>query len=225
MKKIVLFSLVLILTVAMVGCGKKKSEKSKEPKEEKKQVKVIDNEEKPSQNQKPDQKNPPDTEPVMLPSLPAQFTYSSGMGSWKTKVFLTSDGQFQGEFSDWEATSTPEYPEGKIVKCPFKGAFKDIEKISEYEYHMKLDYVEPSGVAGEEIVDGRLVETLVSVPYGFENGGDFILYLPGRATDDLNEEFLYWISVPNAWQDIPPTLTIYGLFSVQDQIGFYEEEQ
>ncbi|MCL2826259.1 MAG: hypothetical protein FWD72_02505, partial [Eggerthellaceae bacterium] len=62
-----------------------------------------------------------------------------------------------------------------------------------------------------------------STPYGFDDAGEFRLYLPGRATADLPRNFLEWIAMPNVWNmdKLPATLPFYALYNINGEEGFF----
>ena len=61
---------------------------------------------------------------------------------------------------------------------------------------------------------------IASEPYGFEEGKDYLLYLPNAPVSKLSEEFLSWTS----WMwDQPPTETLgcYGIYNCKKEYGFF----
>ncbi len=148
----------------------------------------------------------------ILAEIPEKFVFSSGVGGWSTYILISPDGTFTGEYTGQES--------GKALLCTFEGAFKDIKKINDYEYSMKIDYLKTTGTEGEVQKDGYILKTITSTPYGFEDADDFILYLPGRRTEDLDEKFLNWLASPHSWGKIPAKLPVYGLYNVKGGTGF-----
>jgi len=116
--------------------------------------------------------------------------------------------------------SSPEYPNGTVYECSFSGKFTSLEKTGEYEYSMKCELLTWEGTIGEEkIVDG--VRVITSEPYGFDNADEFFLYLPGKETSGLPEEFLQWVSMPRALDfESIDVLEFYGLYNVRGEQGF-----
>jgi len=37
----------------------------------------------------------------------------------------------------------------------------------------------------------------------------------------LSEEFLEWMRLPNAWEEVPDALPFYGLYNVEEGTGFF----
>lgn len=64
------------------------------------------------------------------------------------------------------------------------------------------------------IIDG--VRVITSTPYGFDNAGDFFLYLPGKKASELSEDFLSW----TGWAVKDGILGTYGLDNVGGKEGF-----
>ena len=147
------------------------------------------------------------------------FQFSSGAGGWDTILQINSDGTFQGRFHDSEMGSVgPDYPDGVLYECDFKGVFTDPEKIDDYTYSMKLGSVTYLAPKGQYAADGILHET--SYPYGLENSENFYLYLPGKNSDGLPEGFRSWMLGVASEEDYQNDLKIYGLYNIDQQYGF-----
>ena len=160
---------------------------------------------------------------ALLPELPTEFLFMSGAGAWATTLHINSDGTFDGYFSDSDMGDTgDDYPNGTKYECAFYGKFTDITQVSEFEYSMQLDSINfERSVNSERIEDG--VRIFTSNPYGMDDAGEFLLYLPGRVTADLPAEYLDWVSMPNVWVEgeIPEALPFYGLYNVGGMEGFF----
>ena len=159
-----------------------------------------------------------------LPDLPTTLSFSSGAGAWSTELHLNKNGTFTGYFHDSNMGEDSEiYPNGTRYECHFKGSFKNIKKVNELEYSMQIESIENTVPEGDTVEDGVHVITsaasLANPPYGLDDAGEFILYLPGRSTSDLNEEFLSW------WYEWlvsqPKTLQYFGLYNVASGQGFF----
>ena len=149
------------------------------------------------------------------------FYFSSGAGGWSTDITINKDGSFVGSFHDSEMGESGEgYPNGTVYVCNFSGQFSDADKLSRNEYSMQLQSLTPEKAKDESwIEDG--VRYVVADPYGFDNGKEFRVYMPGSRTADLPEEFVQWVSMPRAWgNDVPATLPITGIYNVEGQMGF-----
>ena len=81
---------------------------------------------------------------------------------------------------------------------------------------MKCISLKSQGKDGEEkIIDG--VRVITSTPYGFDDASDFFLYLPGKKTSELSEDFLSW---GTSWSVKDGVLETYGLYNVGGKEGF-----
>ena len=81
---------------------------------------------------------------------------------------------------------------------------------------MKCVSIKSEGIVGKEkIVDG--VKVINSDPYGIEEVGDFYLYVPGKKTSGLSEEFLGWIN--GCYRN--GVIITYVLRNVGGEEGFY----
>jgi hypothetical protein len=152
--------------------------------------------------------------------LPDSFIFASGAGAWMTGVTIHPDGSFEGTYHDSDMGDTgPGYPNGSRAECQFNGQFSAPTRINDYEYSMRIVNLEYDPVGVETIVDG--VRIISVTPYGFDNADEFRLYLPGRATADLPEEFINWVEMPNVWSSLPVELPFYGLYNIGGQEGFF----
>jgi hypothetical protein len=156
---------------------------------------------------------------ILLPGMPVSFSFASGAGAWATESTLYEDGTFSGYYFDSDMGDVGQgYPEGIMYESIFNGRFGDIRQISEYEYSMELLDLQVEGTIGDEkIVDG--VKIITSEAYGYDNGGEFRLYLPGRPTDDLPESFIDWLHGTAFYDGIPTLMDCYGLYNVQSGAG------
>lgn len=88
----------------------------------------------------------------------------------------------------YQKTSSFLYPNGTVRECYFTGKFTSLTKTGPYEYRMECEFIEPEGTVGEEkIVDGTRYITVE--PYGFEDGCEFCLILPGKEVELFPEEY------------------------------------
>ncbi|MFP3152902.1 YARHG domain-containing protein [Lachnospiraceae bacterium ZAX-1] len=164
----------------------------------------------------------PEPEEETIPGMPVTFLFASGAGAWGTTVDLNSNGTFSGYYSDSDMGQIGDgYPNGTMYECSFRGKFSDVKKISDYEYSMKIDYLDTEGTVGEEkIIDG--INVITSDPYGFDNADEFLLYLPGRPTMDLPEAFKNWMRGTAFYGGAPETMVSYGLYNIGGEEGFSE---
>lgn len=158
-----------------------------------------------------------------LPDFPEEFLYMSGVGGWFTSLKIKSDGSFTGYYMDADmGDNGDDYPNGTMYESVFSGKFTDFRKVSDYEYTMQLESILIEGeINSERFEDG--VKIITTYAYGMDNPGEFIIYLPGRPTVDLPEDFMLWISMPNVWSEdnVPETLPFYGLYNVGGAEGFF----
>ena len=127
--------------------------------------------------------------------LPEKFIFSSGAGGWGTELSIKSDGSFTGEYHDSELGVTGEgYKNGTVYICNFSGKFKDVEKIDDHTYSMKLDYIEIEGKEGEKYIKDE-IRYIYSEPCGMSKSEEFQLYLPGKPLDEMTEDFKGWLNI------------------------------
>ncbi|NYB73649.1 hypothetical protein HZF24_05790 [Sedimentibacter hydroxybenzoicus DSM 7310] len=145
-----------------------------------------------------------------------EFMFSSGAGGWATLVKIAPDGTFSGNFHDSEmGMAGDDYPDGTVYVCNFTGKFTSVKKIGDYEYSMVCENLTQEGIEGEEeIIDG--IKYITSTPYGFDDAGEFRLYLPGKEISKLPSEYTDWIY----GLEESKVLDFYGLYNIGGEQGF-----
>lgn len=148
------------------------------------------------------------------------FIFSSGVGAWRTELTFGVNGKFQGFYLDSDMGDCADtYPDGTVYVCDFSGDFIDMIQIDNETYSMRIGTLRYGVQPGtQEIRDG--MRYIYSEPYGMENADVFYVYLPGRYTGDLPQEFLEWAAMPSAWHDIPAILPMWGLYNEGGKAGF-----
>lgn len=153
--------------------------------------------------------------------FPREFTFMNGMGDWRVNLKIEADGSFIGheEARTWLSMEADE--EGAKGFTDFKGKFSIPEQVNDYTYAMKLEelQIEP----GEEVV----IDSVRYIPYneyvtGFDVGTEFLVYLLGAPLEELPEDFLLWVKAPGGIEDDDITLPWYGLYNVQEKLGWFE---
>lgn len=150
-------------------------------------------------------------EPVSLfETLPECFMFSSGAGAWRTELHLNADGSFSGEYTDSNMGS------GELLYCNFSGQFSEPVQVSEFVWSVTVESLELEDTPGEvTYVKADNYNRIASTPYGLENAKEVLIYLPGAAVEDLPEMFRNWTHAPSEG-----TLDFYGLYNVEEELGF-----
>ena len=137
-----------------------------------------------------------------------EFWHYSGAGGWSTIITINDDGTFDGYYHDSDAGSRQE--------CTFSGRFSNLTKTGPYEYAMKCVSLKVEREPGtSEMADDIRVH--YTEPYGFEEGKEFKVYLPGKAANELPREFISW----SHQEAESGYLECYGLYNGEDD-GFVE---
>ena len=163
--------------------------------------------------------------PADLPfETPIEMTFASGVGAWATWITLNPDGTFEGGFHDSDMGDMAEdYPNGTMYYCNFSGSFEKVTRNDIFSYSMQLKdlCVEDVGKEGDAYIDDG-VRYVLSTPYGMEDGGEFIFYIPETPVTILDEEFLSWWPGRFGFDDNTHfTLERYGLWNVNTGNGFF----
>ena len=127
--------------------------------------------------------------------IPSEFEFASGAGAWRTKIRISEDGSFVGNYEDWDAGDIGEGYSGVCYICNFSGKFSNPEPTDKpYVYSMKLlelSIDDDEEIGTEKIIDEALY--IFSEPYGFDDADEFLLYLPGASLSDMTEECVSWL--------------------------------
>ncbi len=150
--------------------------------------------------------------PAQLSLPETSFVFSSGAGGWGTEINLHADGSFDGQFFDMDMGLATVYI------CTFHGTFGEIKAVDQYTYSMKVTSLKTEETK-KEWTEDQIHYIAVEVPYGFEGDGRFNLYLPGKPTSGLNEDFRSWYL---AWGTLPNALSGYALHNLSEGYGFFE---
>jgi len=126
---------------------------------------------------------------VFLDLADFEFFFGSGVGGWGTVIKISPDGTFNGYDSNlFIGDGSPNEPGRTLYESHFFGKFTDLKRIGAYTYSMKCESLSVTGTIGEENIDGTRIITLGEIDY--ENGDEFLLYLPGKEVKELPENFL-----------------------------------
>ena len=156
------------------------------------------------------------------------FNFSSGAGGWETNLMIGEDGEFAGEYHDYDLGDVGAgYDNGTVYRSKFSGKFTDIKKVSEYTYEATVSDLKYENVPGtKEIVDGML--QIYTEAYGISGTDKVVIYLPGKKLEQLPEEYLNWIGYLNFgsyvngqyYSDYPEELPFCGIFNAEAGNGF-----
>lgn len=154
------------------------------------------------------------------------FVFCGGAGAWSTEVRISSDGTFNGYYSDLDmGDSNTNYPNGTQYECFFSGKFSDLKKSGECEYTMKCESLTQEGTVNEEKVKEDGLRYITSDPYGFDKADEFIIYLPGKSIDELPVEYAEWVGLSQHYKNSDKNvLPFYGLYNVSGKEGFSSQE-
>lgn len=131
---------------------------------------------------------------VNLATLLGEYSFLSGVGAWSTKININEDFTFSGIYHDSELGLTGEKkPNGTVIICEFTGKFSSPEKIDEYTYKLSIESFSLKYEDGYVYYNDGIEYECIGEPYGFDGCREFYLYVKGRQTRDLSEEFLGWI--------------------------------
>lgn len=163
---------------------------------------------------------------AIFEKLTKPFIFTSGSGAWSTELVISTDGSIKGTYYDMNRGITgSNHPNGQMDLSKFKGKFKNLVKVNDYEYKMTLTNLDYPKVGETKIVNGVKIDT--TEPYGIADkkspGKEFILYLPGRPVKDLPKEVGSWIY--DFKKRMPEKLTRAVIFNKDKGWAFEESDQ
>lgn len=152
--------------------------------------------------------------------FPRAFSHMSGAGGWSTELYVAEDGSFEGCYY-WHRIAE-ENDLWEMYDCKFAGKFGPPKKVNEYTYSIQLEELTigpaEQGIEGSE----NFVQVDEEAAPGIEGGEEFLIYLPGAPLDELPEEFVWWVDLVTGIADDDITLPWYGLYNVNEQLGWFE---
>ena len=156
-------------------------------------------------------------------SFPRSFVFTSGVGAWSTNVDVQQDGTFTGNWHDADmGVRGSDYPKGSMSVCDFAGKFTVVDQLSDTEFLLQLDYLQPTQPAGVTIENGMKIERYDDQPYGLGKMTDtpidgWRLYLPGQSTASFSEDIMRWL-YPGGTKYRESTLSKFAL--VNASLGY-----
>ncbi len=148
-----------------------------------------------------------------------EFQYASGAGGWSTRFRVYPDGSFTGTYSDWDADSSGEHPNGVTHRNTFSGDLGTVEMENEYTVRTAVKYLTYDHEIGtEELRDGVLYQYTEAVGFEETQRGDLLFYLPGAPVGELPEAFRSWTGFQYEGVE-DAALDTYGAFTVIGEIG------
>ena len=153
-------------------------------------------------------------EALSFASLPEHYMFLSGVGAWKTELWLKDDGSFHGEYFDSDMGVHQYY------FCNFDGQFAAPVQLDEYSWSLKIETMETNHELNGGVDDPE-AEFIESEPYGIANTQELILYLPGTSLTLLPEACISWMHLRENDTEIPADM--YVLYNAAEGYAFVSE--
>lgn len=134
------------------------------------------------------------TEKISFGDIPAEYTFTSGVGGWSTGLKIGTDGYFEGQYHDSNMGETGDgYPKGTVYYCNFSGKFSEPEPVNEYTYKVSLEQFSVADQTGMEYIENE-IKYIASDPYGFDGPDEYYIYLPGIPSTMMPQNAFDWVS-------------------------------
>ena len=149
-----------------------------------------------------------------------EFCLASGASGGYTILTVNEDGTFSGNYHDGEMGNTgEEYPNGTVYDNNFNGKLTELEKVDDYTFKCRIEYINYDNEPGEEIKDG--IRYIYTKAFGFDIADGFYIYLPGKPLDELSEDFMSWMTMKYSDNETSKVLYFYALHNIEEDLGFY----
>lgn len=151
-----------------------------------------------------------------------EFCLASGASGGYTILTVNEDGTFSGYYHDGEMGNTgEEYPDGTVYESNFSGRLKELEKVDDYTFKCRVEYINYDNEPGEKIKDG--IRYIYTKAFGLENADDLNIYLPGKPLEELSENFMTWMTMKYSDNETSKVLYFYALHNIEEDLGFYSK--
>lgn len=154
---------------------------------------------------------------------PVEFSFSSGVGAWRTAITLHRDGYFTGTYQDANAGMSGDGYLATNYISEFTGQFKNIKQFGELTYTMELHDIEYRYPLNEEWIENQ-TKFIATDAYGLSEGIDFILHTPETPLGALNDEFLSWARILRDETNESDPLESWGLHNLRTDHGFFTSD-
>lgn len=161
---------------------------------------------------------------AIFKEVAGDYYFSSGAGGWGTGIAIDEKGYFEGDYHDSNMGESGDGYDATVYISNFNGRFGNVKKIDDYTYSAELLYLDYEEVPADEwieSVEGSNVRYIAAGAYGLDGAKEVMFYLPGKPVDELSEEYISWVF----WslEEGEETLPFYGLYNVDEQLGFSGE--
>ena len=157
------------------------------------------------------------SEKISIPDeIPENFILEGGNGLWSTTLTIKKDGSYSGKYL--EQTGEENYENTLYYNyniAEFFGEFKSIEKIDDFTYCLTVGSYSKKYETGDYWIEENKIYNTAEGE-GFYGCEKFMIYLPGKSTSGLSENFLMWL--PDKISD--GKLTTFVLHNTEHNYGF-----
>ncbi len=151
--------------------------------------------------------------------IPENFILQGGNPSWRTTLKINKDGTYSGDYLENLGEQTEEgVTYTNYYTAEYSGNFKSIEKIDDYTYALTLGDYATVYMTGDAWTEDNK-SYIAAEGIGFFGCDRFMVYLPGKPTADLPDNFLIW--VPDKISS--GKLTCFAIHNTVDGYGFVNE--
>ena len=150
-------------------------------------------------------------------NMPSKYIHSSGIGAWAEYLTISPDGSFKGFYYDTDIGEYQGTPCSLTSYCTYQGVLSVPQQIDTYTYSATIQSLDLTNVPEGEFFAEDTLYTFNPALHVLNEGDTIYIYLPGKPTNELSQEFLLW----NVFSEKEPVLSSYAISSNDDR-GFFQ---
>ena len=163
----------------------------------------------------------PTPETLPLDEETMEFWFASGAGAWSSRLILSKDGSFTGNYHNTEPSEVGNnYPNGTRYQSAFDGRFEIVKQLNDYSIELQLTQVQTEQpVDTISFEDGMRIVSASA--FGIDGGSRFTLYLPNATKEQIPTEGRSWLRPTVSDLESNKQLGFYFLYNETEETGFY----
>lgn len=118
-----------------------------------------------------------------------EWLFAGGAGAWSTQMHVFPDGSFLGYYHDWDGSWEGDDSGlvSALYESLFSGRFSVAQKVSSWEYQMKVEYIQDLSCMEMYRLDDEMC--IPVTPYGVTQNAHVSIYLPGSPEELLPKSY------------------------------------
>ena len=170
------------------------------------------------------EKRPAESEGDIFARFAGEYTFTSGIGGWGTKMTIRPDGSFSGEYSDSDYVAGDGYEVMKMESV-FSGRFTNPKRVNGFTYSFNIEYIEYENEPGlkeiKTLYGSERTQITYTTAYGLDNiSGRILAFAPETYKYSLPDKMLSWIEPFTEYDGYTPELGYSCLYEPDGKFGW-----